>query len=205
MIAYGIGILPLICELRTAHPHATQPWYEYKSDVGGTFEALQDHMRDLLVRGPLWGNFPEPTKIILVLSLQNFQRAEAQFRGMGVRVVTRSRYLGGFIGNQDLYKAWLAEKVEVWMHLVEVLAGVARRHPHTACAGLKFSLQKEWDFVQSVTPHIREAFQPVEEALEKSFLQALFNGDTAEFPLRGITRLTVKQVGMAIPNLTLYA
>ena len=27
MISYGIGILPLICELCTAHPHVKQPWY----------------------------------------------------------------------------------------------------------------------------------------------------------------------------------
>ena len=27
MIAYGIGVLPLIRELREAHPRVTQPWY----------------------------------------------------------------------------------------------------------------------------------------------------------------------------------
>ena len=28
VISYGIVILPLICELCSAHPHATQLWYE---------------------------------------------------------------------------------------------------------------------------------------------------------------------------------
>ena len=32
MIAYGIGVLPLIRDLRRAHPHFMQPWY---ADDGG--------------------------------------------------------------------------------------------------------------------------------------------------------------------------
>ena len=32
MIAYGIGVLPLIRDLRRDHPHVTQPWY---TDDGG--------------------------------------------------------------------------------------------------------------------------------------------------------------------------
>ena len=46
--------------------------------------------------------------------------------------------------------------------MVEVLAEAARQHPQIAYAGLKNSLQQEWDFVQCFTPHIREAPPPVE-------------------------------------------
>ena len=54
------------------------------------------------------------------------------------------------------------EKVTGWIDLVDVLAGVARRYPQTSYAGLKISLQQEWDFFQRINLHIREVFRPVE-------------------------------------------
>ena len=59
------------------------------------------HFRDLQLKGPARGYFPETTKSILVVSEQNVPRAKEQFRGMGVQVVTGSRYLGGFIGERE--------------------------------------------------------------------------------------------------------
>ena len=190
MIAYDIRIPLLVCKLHTAHTHVTQPWYADNTGAGGTFVALHDHTRELLVRGPLRGYFPEPTKSILVVSLQNFQQEEAHLQGMGVRVVTRRCYLFGFIGDQESDKAWLEEKVEGWTRLVDVLAGVAHRYPQTAYADLGKSLQKEWYLVQHFTPHIRKSSHPAEEALGKSFLPALLKGTTAEFLLIGTTCLT---------------
>ena len=35
MIAYGIWVLPLIRELREAHPCVTQPWYTDDAGEGG--------------------------------------------------------------------------------------------------------------------------------------------------------------------------
>ena len=150
IIDYGIWILPLIRELRAAHPHATQPWCADDSGSGGTFAALQAHLRDLMVRGIPLGYFLELTKIILVISLQNILRAEAYLRVMGVLVITVSRYLGSFIGDTDAEKDWITEKVMGWMK--SVMDGVARRYPQTAYTGIQESLQKEWDFVQHITP-----------------------------------------------------
>ena len=46
MIAYGIGVLPLIRELRGAYPRITQPWYANDAGDGGTFQQVQEHFRD---------------------------------------------------------------------------------------------------------------------------------------------------------------
>ena len=35
MITYGIGVIPLIIELRDTHPCVTQPWYADDTGVGG--------------------------------------------------------------------------------------------------------------------------------------------------------------------------
>ena len=48
-----------------------------------------------------------------------------------------------------------------------------------------------------------EILRPVEEALEKSFLLALFKGAPAEFILQGITLFPINQVGLVITNPTL--
>ena len=105
MILYGIETPPpLICELRMAHYNVTQPCYEDNAGSGGTFEALQDHMREFLVRGPLQGYFLETTRRILVVFPRNFQQSKEHFRGVGVQVVTVILYLGGFIGDQESEK-----------------------------------------------------------------------------------------------------
>ena len=107
---------------------------------------------------------------------------------MGVKVVTGSRYLGGFIGGRVTEDQWIKAKVEGWAEWVKTLAGVARKHPQSAYAGLQKSLQQEWAFVQWVTPGISNAFGPVEEEITKAFLPALFDGAGDGAPGREITR-----------------
>ena len=97
MIAYGIGVLPLIRELREAHTCVTQPWYADDAEAGGMFNDVQAHFQDLQARGPARGYYPEPTKSILVMAPGNVNRAEEHFRGLGIQVVTGHRYLGGFL------------------------------------------------------------------------------------------------------------
>ena len=72
-----------------------------------------------------------------------YPRAGAYFRGMGIKVVTGSRYLGGYIGERAAEAAWVQGKVEGWAASVKTLAGVARKHPQSAYAGLQKSLQQE--------------------------------------------------------------
>ena len=97
-------------------------------------------------------------------------------RGMGVHVVTGSHYLVCFVVDAVLEKAWIDEKVKGWIDSVEVLSGVAPRHPYKAYVRMQKSLQQACAFVQRITPGVREDFCPVEEALQKSFLPALFQG-----------------------------
>ena len=98
MIAYGLGILPLIRDLRTAHPRVTKTWYADDSRAGGTFKGIQQHLDELMVQGPPQGYLPEPTKSILVIYPQNVPSAEDLFHRKGLQIVMGSRYLGRFIG-----------------------------------------------------------------------------------------------------------
>ena len=80
-------------------------------------------------RGPPRVCFPEPTKSILVVAPMNVARTEEFFRGMGLQIVTESRYLGGFIEDGVAEKRWMDGKVEGWAESLRTLAGVAHKHP----------------------------------------------------------------------------
>ena len=94
----------------------------------------------------------------------------------------------------------MAENIKGWTESVEILAGVSRKHPQSAYAGLQKSLQQEWAFVQRVTPGIGDAFRPVETALKENFVPALFEVLGDGVPEHGVTRLPVKQAGLALPE-----
>ena len=104
----------------------------------------------------------------------NVAQAEEHFRGLGIRVVTGHRYLGGYIGDGEAEMSWLKANIKGWTESVTILAGVARKHPHSAYAGLQKSLQQEWAFVQRVTLGVGYSFGPVEEALKEILIPALF-------------------------------
>ena len=93
-----------------------------------------EHLRDLQAWGPARGYYPEPTKSIVVVAPGNVARAEEHFRGLGIKVVTGHRYLGGYIRDKEAEGGWLAEKIKGWKDLVEILSGVSQKHPHSAYA-----------------------------------------------------------------------
>ena len=65
----------------------------------------------LCSRGPAFGYFPELAKCFVVVDERFHSEAESLFRGLGVRIVTGHRYLGGFIGDssQAIYD-WISKQ-----------------------------------------------------------------------------------------------
>ena len=137
------------------------------------------------------------------MTLRIVAPSEEFFHGMELNIVTESPYLGGFIGDGATEKSCPTGRVEGWAESVGNLEGVSRKHPQSSYAGLKKSLQKEWAFVQRVTPGIGNAFCPLEKALQENFLPDLFEGLEEGAPERGVTRLPVKEAGLSPPYLTL--
>ena len=72
---------------------------------GGNFEHILVHLWDLQARGPSRGNYPDPTKIILVVDPRNVAWEQEFFQGMGIQILMRHRYLGGFIGYREAEKS----------------------------------------------------------------------------------------------------
>ena len=55
MIAYVIGVLPLIWELWNTHHWVTKSWYADDAGAGGMFQQMMEHFRDPQARGPARG------------------------------------------------------------------------------------------------------------------------------------------------------
>ena len=54
--------------------------------------------------------------------------------------------------------------------------------------------------MQRFTPDIGDAFGPVEQALREAFIPALFQGLGEGTTGRGVTRLSMKQTVLALPD-----
>ena len=48
---------------------------------------------------------------------------------MGIQVVIRSCYLGGFIGDQAVDMEWMEGKFQYWNAYMEVMSKVSLRYP----------------------------------------------------------------------------
>ncbi|OEU07108.1 hypothetical protein FRACYDRAFT_251843 [Fragilariopsis cylindrus CCMP1102] len=123
--------------------------------------------------------------------------------GLGFKISTGSRFLGGFIGDTTSRDEYVSTKIADWIHGTKELAAVARlKHPHAAYTGITKCLQHKWSFTQRVIPGIDDLFQPLEDELTNNLLPALF-GDppsTMDDKLRLLTALPVKHAGLALPN-----
>ena len=85
-----------------------------------------------------------------------------------------------------------------WKYLVDIIAGVAGKHPQTSYAGLNKYLQQKWYFVQRVTSNIGTESQTIEDALRNNLLLYLFKGATYQIPRRAVTGMSVNQAGISL-------
>ena len=73
MITFGIGILPLIKNLRRDLPDINQPWYTDDSGALGIFARSETYFNFLTRQGPRRGYYPEQFKIIMIVCPDNLE------------------------------------------------------------------------------------------------------------------------------------
>ena len=67
MVAYGIGILPLIRHLKNKQPNLHQSWCADDASAAGSLQAIKLYFQELTEVGPKHGYHPEPSKSILIV------------------------------------------------------------------------------------------------------------------------------------------
>jgi hypothetical protein len=123
--------------------------------------------------------------------------------GLGFRVCSGHRYLGGFIGDASSRDEFVSSKISSWTQTVRQLSLVAsEKYSHSAYTGYTKLLQHQWTFLQRVIPNIDVLFQPLENEIISSFIPALFGASSQEScdDLRPLLALPVKSAGLAAPN-----
>jgi hypothetical protein len=204
---YAVGALPAVWQLRDylkAEPPdpgappsrrgTVQVFYADDGAVAGSLRGVLSWFAQLEQRGPLFGIFPNADKSVIIVRGSEEKRAavEAAVRAAGhakMKVVRGQRYLGGWLGVEDLEREWVDAKVASWAAAVRVLASIAASpagDPHCAYVGLYRSLQCEWQHLQRVSAVAGEPgrFQAVEDAIANEFLPAIFGADVTAWERR---------------------
>ena len=73
MMAYGIGILPLIKNLKRETPDSRQPWYDDNDEALVTFAIIENYFDLLTCQGPGRGYYPELYMSVLIVCLKNLE------------------------------------------------------------------------------------------------------------------------------------
>ena len=219
MLLYGLGTVPLAKLLKSERELASatctrgeqwspvMPWYA--DDFASTGTAYQQAvtMKTLLKYGPGFGINPRPEKSWIICDAKDEAATKEIFtrEGLDIQFTRGMRYLGGFIGTDASKGEWMAEKVEQWVHSIEVLENIGRRYPQSAYYGMSVSLQNEWQHVCRIVPDAGDYLGPVEVAL-KSFLSTLLDvGLDEQGTLRELLGHRVKNAGIGIGDPTKYA
>jgi hypothetical protein len=201
MVLYGLALVPLAMRLREYAPALPQAWYANDFVMAGPCSIIKPPVATLEQLGPERGYFPEPAKSIVIVRPDEQAAARQHLQEYHFQYHDGYRYVGGYIGTKESREEWLLPQIQKWKEGVETLARVARRFPQTAYAGLSKSLQSEWQYLHRVLPDCAASFEPIEEALRKDFLPAIFQereiGD-----LRPLLGLAVSNAGVGISDPT---
>ena len=110
MISYGIGILPLIKNLKWDIPDVTQTWYTDDAVSLGVFARIETYFDSLTRQGPGHGYYPKPSNIALIIHLVNLEAGKYFGTRHGFKVCTGACYLGVYIGDEESKSDWLRER-----------------------------------------------------------------------------------------------
>ena len=73
IITYGIGILPLIKNLKRDIPDITKPRYADDPGALGTFAIIETYFNFITRQGPVRGYYPKTSKSVLTVHPENIE------------------------------------------------------------------------------------------------------------------------------------
>ena len=129
MIAYGIGILPLIKNIKRVIPDVTQPCYADDAGVLGTLARLETYFDSLTHQDPRRGYYPEPSKSVLIVRPENIEDRKVFGARHGFKVCTSTRYLGGYIGDNKSKIYWVRERTLTGENNINMIRKTAGKYP----------------------------------------------------------------------------
>ena len=80
----------------------------------GLARQIAQLLKLLMNRGPEWGYFPEPDESLFIsdtLGKKEAAKREFAMEGLTLNFVSRSRYLGAYLGPQEELEVWVKPQV----------------------------------------------------------------------------------------------
>ena len=127
-------------------------------------------------------------RCFLVVDHEFKDKTEMLFGEFGVKVVSGSRFLGGYIRDDHGHKEYVKMKVQSWVDSVYCLSDAAKQQPQAVYAALVKSIQCEWAFLQRVVANSSELFLALKDTIREvfwpsSFGSVVFNSEADLFAL----------------------
>ena len=110
--------------------------------------AILETYFDLLTRqGPGRGYYPEPSKGILIVHLDNLEAGKLFGARHGFKVCTGARYMGGYIGDDNSKCDWLRDRTRTWEKNISTIRKTAGKYPQESYAAVVRAIQSKWIFL----------------------------------------------------------
>ena len=130
MFVYGIVVLPVVKRLKLVYPSVTQLWYIDNYGALGTCNNVELYLNSLKRIGLARGQYPNPTKIIMVVHPDNLEAGRLFGVSHGFKVCTGSHYIGGYIGDEESKRDWLKDRTDKWEINIRAVTKTAGKYPH---------------------------------------------------------------------------
>ena len=143
MITYGIGILPLVNNLKQAIPDVTQPWYADDAIALGALARIETYFDSLTHHFPGLKYHPNPINSVMILRPDNIEAGKVSREHHKFRVCTGARYLGGYIGDDESKTDWLRESTLTWERNINTISKTVGKYPQESYAEVVRAIQSE--------------------------------------------------------------
>ena len=120
----------------------------------------------------------------------------------GLKVCTGTRYIGGFIGDEESKRDWLQDRKSKWENNICTISKTAGKYPQESNLAVVRAIQSERIFLQRVTKNTRYSFAGVEKLLRETFLSCLFFRKSISLPpiVGTLSTILVKKAGLGLQN-----
>ena len=136
IIAYGIGILPLINNIKREIPDIIHPWYSDDAISLGTSTILETCFYLLTYQVPGKVYHPEPSKSVLIVRLENIEAGKVFGARHGFKLCTGTRYLEGYIRYDESKRDWLRERTLTWDKKISMISKTAGKYIQDSYAAM---------------------------------------------------------------------
>ena len=166
------------------------------------FAVNENYFNSLTCQGSGHGYYPKPSNSILIVHPENLKAGKEFGARNGFKVCMGTRYLGGYIGDDESKSDWLRERTLKWDKKINRISATAGKYTQEIYASVVRAIQSEWIFLQHVTWDTGDAFTGVKKMIQENVLPHLFFRKTKTLSPIVVTLSTmpIKVAGLGLLN-----